>query len=284
MSGVRAGMTGTEAQAQGARMLAAAGVACPRTDARVLLAHAAGVSRDRLVLLGDQMISDDTAEAYERLLRLRSARVPVSQITGRREFYGRQFKVTPDVLDPRPDTETLIEVALRRRFQRLLDLGTGSGCILLTLLAERGEATGLGTDISDRALAIAAQNAETLGVAARSRFKVSNWFQGIAGEFDLIVSNPPYIAQSEMAGLEPELRDHEPRMALTPGGDGLAAYRIIAAGLGAHLSPGGRVLLEIGPVQAEAVMALLAGAGLTAISVHPDIDGRNRVVEAFSNA
>ena len=223
------------------------------------------------------------AEAYERALQKRAARVPVSHITGTREFYGRVFQVTRDVLDPRPDTETLIEIALRHPFRRVLDLGTGSGCILLSLLAERPGSSGTGTDISTTALSVARANAEALGLAGRASFIASNWFAATDGRFDLIVSNPPYIAASEMAALDPEVRDYEPRIALTPGGDGLDAYRAISAGLAAHLTPDGRVLLEIGPTQAGAVGQILASAGLTVVAVHPDLDGRDRVVEAVNN-
>lgn len=281
MTPIRAGMTGVEAQAAGARILQAAGVANPRTDARILLAYAFGVSRDRLVLLGDQPLSSEVAKTYQTVIAQRAARVPVSYITGQREFFGRNFVVTPAVLDPRPDTETLVERALERPFERVLDLGTGSGCILLTLVAERPDARGLGTDISEAALAVARRNAERLRVADRASLSVSDWFQSVDGTFDLVVSNPPYIAASEMADLDPEVRENEPHLALTPGGDGLDAYRAIAVGLAKHLSPGGRVLLEIGPDQGAAVMALLADAGLRQIQVLPDLDGRDRVVEGF---
>ncbi len=282
MNDIRAGMTGTRAQAAAARLLAAAGVATPRTDARILLAFAAGVPRDRLVLLGDQALTGPVAEAYSQALAQRAARVPVSQITGRRDFFGREFEVTRDVLDPRPDTETLIELALRHSFGRVLDLGTGSGCILLTLLAERPDSSGVGTDISAAALAVAGRNATTLRLNARATFIASDWFAGVSGRFDLIVSNPPYIAEADLASLEPEVRDHEPRVALTPGGDGLGAYRAIGAGLGAHLAPAGRVLLEIGPTQAGDVESILVRAGLREIAAHRDLDGRDRVVEGFA--
>ncbi len=282
MNRIEAGMTGAEAQRTGAEILARAGVAAPRTDARLLLAHASGVSRDRMILMGDMPISNYLADTYTALLMRRAKRVPVSQITGSREFYGRAFAVTPDVLDPRPDTETLIEQALAARFERVLDLGTGSGCILLTLLAERPAATGLGTDLSATALTVARGNADALQLSDRAEFLTSDWFSAVEGQFDLIVSNPPYIAESEMATLEPEVRDHEPRFALTPGGDGLDAYRAIAAGVSAHLAPSGRLILEIGPTQASAVSALLSAAGLSQITVHCDLDRRDRVVEAFN--
>ena len=188
--------------------------------------------------------------------------------------------VTPDVLDPRPETETLVAAALEQPFARLLDLGTGSGCILISLLADRPSAQGVGTDLSDAALEVARRNAGQLGVAERVRFLRSDWFGGVQGRFDLIVSNPPYIAEDEMAALAPEVRDWEPRAALTPGGDGLAAYRAIAQGAGARLMAGGRLILEIGPTQGAAVTALLRAAGFDCVEIRPDLDGRDRVVIA----
>ena len=162
----------------------------------------------------------------------------------------------------------------------MLDLGTGTGCILLSCLAGMPFATGTGTDQSAAALAVAAGNAEALGLAKRARFRQADWLSGISGKFDLILSNPPYIAEDEMAGLSPEVRDWEPRAALTPGGDGLDAYRAIAAGAGARLMPGGRLGLEIGPTQAGAVTALLTAAGFEKVEVRPDLDTRDRVILA----
>lgn len=270
-------MTGSEALRDVTARLRAAGIATAGADARALLAHAMGVAPDRLVL----HLGDPIAEAVlEPLVAARLARQPVSQITGRRLFWGRSFRVTPNVLDPRPETETLVAEALREPFLRVLDLGTGSGCILLTLLTERAEATGLGVDLSPAALAVAAANRADLGLAARADLAEGSWFRPVEGCFDLIVSNPPYIAEDEMPTLAPEVRDWEPRMALTPGGDGLGAYRAIAAGVRGHLAPGGRMLLEIGPSQGEAVAGLLAAQGLTDLRIHPDLDGRDRVVAA----
>jgi release factor glutamine methyltransferase len=188
--------------------------------------------------------------------------------------------VTRDVLDPRPETETLVALALAEPFTRVLDLGTGSGCILVSLLAERHAAQGVGTDVSPAALLIAGENAAWHGVAERVILTPSDWFGDIGGQYDLIVSNPPYIAAHEMAGLSPEVRDHEPRGALTDEADGLTAYRAIAEGAGRFLVPGGRLLVETGPTQGPAVSRLFAGAGLEAVAVHPDLDGRDRVVSA----
>jgi release factor glutamine methyltransferase len=201
-----------------------------------------------------------------------------------REFWGRRFRVTPAVLDPRPETETLVAAALEGPpVRRVLDLGTGSGCILLTLLAEWPEARGVGSDISAAALEVAAENARRLGVADRARLVTSDWCAGLAGsceQFGLIASNPPYITGDELAGLAPEVRNHEPLAALSAGGDGLDAYRRIAAGVGPLLAPGGRLLMEIGPHQAEAVGRILTDAGMVVTAVLPDLDGRDRVVLA----
>lgn len=258
--------------------LRAAGVADPARDARLLLAHAAGVSPDRLTLhLGDPA-PQDAVLRFQGLIARRAAREPVSHLIGQRLFWGRSFAVTPAVLDPRPETEGLIAAALDRPFARVLDLGLGSGCILLTLLAECPDATGVGVDLSAKALAVATVNAATLGVQARADLRQGNWFDPVTGRFDLIVSNPPYIAQAEMAGLAPEVALHEPRMALTDEADGLTAYRILAAGALGHLAPGGRLLVEIGPTQGQAVAGFFAAAGLLGVQILADMDGRDRIV------
>jgi release factor glutamine methyltransferase len=188
--------------------------------------------------------------------------------------------VTPDTLDPRPETETLVAAALERPFWRMLDLGTGTGAILLACLKGMPVAQGLGTDVSEAALAVAQGNAAALGLDRRTHFRRADWFRGVTGRYDLIVSNPPYIAADEMSGLAPEVRDWEPHLALTPGGDGLDAYRAIARGAPARLIAGGRLMVEIGPTQGRAVAALLAAQGMEAIRVLPDMDGRDRVVAA----
>jgi release factor glutamine methyltransferase len=275
-------MIAKQALALAAVQLREAGIEDPARDARILLAHAMGIAPDRLTLhLPDEMTVPQRT-AYESAITARLNRQPVSQITGQRLFWGRSFRVTPDTLDPRPDTEALVAEALTQPFARVLDLGTGTGCILLTLLAERPQATGLGTDIAPATLAVAVDNAARLSLSDRVAFLHSDWLAGVTGRFDLITSNPPYIAADEMPGLAPEVRDHEPHRALTDFGDGLGAYRILATATPAHLTPGGRLLLEIGPTQGQAVSALLAAQGFSAIRVLPDMDGRDRVVSAIA--
>ena len=242
--------------------LRAAGVADPARDVRRLRRWA------------------ENDATFEQAVADRARRVPLSQIVGTRAFWSSEFRVTSDVLDPRPETELLVELALAEPFSKVLDLGTGSGCILISLLQERPDARGVGTDISERAVLVAGENAALLGVADRITLPLSEWYDDIGGRYDLIVSNPPYIAVDEMAGLQPEVRDHEPREALTDEADGLSAYRAIAAGALDHLAPGGRLLVEIGPTQAEAVLEIFAAAGLEELAVHPDLDGRDRVISA----
>jgi len=271
-------VTGAEALRAAVGRLTAAGVPGASGDVRALLAHSLQITPDRLTLLLGEPMPPEAILRFDAALAARAARQPVSQIIGRRLFWGRAFRVTPDVLDPRPDTETLVAAALAGPFVRVLDLGTGSGAILLTLLAERPVANGVATDLSSAALAVARHNAQALNVADRADFVPADWFDGVPGRFDLIVSNPPYIAQSEMTALQPEVRDWEPHLALTPGGDGLDAYRRIAAGLSDHLMPGGRVLVEIGPTQGATVMALFRAVGLRDLAVLPDLDGRDRVI------
>lgn len=270
----------TQALVPAVARLRAAGVEDAPRDARLLLAHAAGIAPDRLTLHLQDALDDDAAGAYEALIARRCAREPVSHLTGQRLFWGRNFKVSRDVLDPRPETEILIVEALKAPFARVLDLGTGSGAILLTLLAECPLASGVASDLSPAALAVARSNAMALGVDGRARFVEGSWFAPVDGEFDLIVSNPPYIAADEMAGLSPDVLLHEPHMALSPGGDGLQPYRDIAAGALAHLAPKGRLLVEIGPTQGAAVAEFFAKAGLVDVRVIPDFDGRDRVVAA----
>ena len=272
-------MTVRAAMAEAAARLAAAGVPEAARDARRLMAAALGLAPGRLTLVEGEALDAGTAAAFERMVAERARWRPVAQIVGRRAFWGRDFAVTGAVLDPRPETETLVAAALDGPVPAtIVDIGTGSGAILLTLLAEWPSARGVGTDVDAAAQAVAAENATRLGVAARWRPVRGDWYAGERGPFDLVVSNPPYLAAAEIAALAPDVRDWEPRHALTAGPTGLEAYVAIAGGLAAVLAPGGRALLEIGPTQADAVVGLLAAAGLPGARVHPDLDGRDRVV------
>lgn len=272
--------TGNEALRAAIPRLRDGGIEDAALDARLLLAHALGIAQDRLTLHLPDAISDAQAAAYEAALAARVARQPVAQIIGQRQFWGLTFRVTQDTLDPRPDTEALVAEAVKAPFLNMLDLGTGTGCILLACLKSMPVARGLGVDISPAALDVARGNADALGLGARASFRASDWFSDVSGCYDLIVSNPPYIAADEMPGLAPEVRDWEPHLALTPGGDGLGPYRIIARDAPSRLMPGGRLLVEIGPTQGAAVAALFAAQGLQEIRVLPDMDGRDRVVVA----
>ncbi|MEG3661525.1 peptide chain release factor N(5)-glutamine methyltransferase [Celeribacter halophilus] len=261
----------------GTKRLNEAGIEGAPRDARLLMAHVLGIAPGRLTLVLPDAITAEQAQGFEDAIERRAKREPVSHILGYREFYGRRFSVSTDVLDPRPETEVLIAEALSKPFTSMLDLGVGSGAILLTLLAEQVLAKGMGTDVSEAALAVARGNADALGLSSRARFQQADWWDGVEGQFDLITSNPPYIAAEEMAALSPELA-HEPRVALTDEADGLSCYRIIAAQVRACLAPRGRVLVEIGPTQGTAVSALFLEQGLKAVRVLSDFDGRDRVV------
>ena len=277
------GPTRAELIAQGVARLAGAGVVSPERDARLLLRWAAKMDGAQLSAVLTDPATPGEIGRFERAIEAREGRAPVSHITGEREFWGRRFRVTNAVLDPRPETETLIGHALEGPPACcVLDLGTGSGCILLTLLAEWPLARGVGVDNSAAALAVASRNASSLGLAERVEMILGDWCAGRQGQFDLIVSNPPYIAADELDGLSPEVRLHEPLSALSPcgdpGGDGLEAYRRIAAGIGPLLALDGRLLMEIGPRQAAAVSKILTDAGMTVTAILPDMDGRDRVI------
>jgi release factor glutamine methyltransferase len=244
----------------------------PRLDAEVLLAHALGQDRGWVLLNRDVKI--DT-QAYEKLVVRRVAGEPVAYITGAREFWSLRLKVTPDVLIPRPDSETLIEAALGSGVTpaRILDLGTGSGALLLAALSEWPGATGLGVDRSPAALAVAAENAALLRLAGRAAFRQGDWGQGLDARFDLILCNPPYV--EDAAPLSAEVRDHEPASALFAGPDGLDDYRRLIPQVPALLAPGGVAVVEIGHTQAAAVVALAAAVGLCSV-VKQDLAGRDR--------
>jgi len=262
------------------RQLNEAGIVGAAGDARRILAYTLGIAPARLTLALQDPMPKGAQERLDAAIVARTAHQPVAQITGKRLFWGHEFRVTRDTLDPRPETEILVQTALEQPFTSMLDLGTGTGCILISLLKSMPMAQGLGTDNSPAALEIARDNAEALGVSKRANFIASDWFDSIIGRFDLIVSNPPYIAADEMAALSPDVRDWEPPGALSPGGDGLDAYRTIARDGGARLTAGGRILLEIGPTQGAAVRDLLAAQGFIQIAILKDLDGRDRVVAA----
>lgn len=263
-----------------AAMAAGEGQGVAPRDAKRLLAHAAGVDAARLMALGAADLSADVMARYGQYLARRATGEPVSKITGKRAFWNHEFVVTPDVLDPRADTETLVAKALERDFTRILDLGTGTGCILLSLLAERAQASGMGVDISPAALQVARENAARTGVGARADLRLSDWFDAVEGRFDLITANPPYITEAEMADLAPEVRDHDPHLALTPGGDGLEPYRIIGRAAPAYLAPQGRILVEMGWRQGPQVAQIFAQAGFCDIETVQDFEGRDRVTSA----
>ena len=249
------------------------------TDARVLLAFALGIDRAMLSARLQDEVQTQQETWFRAAIAQRVQYQPVSQIIGSREFWGRRFKVTSDVLDPRPDTETLIDEALSRGApEKILDLGTGSGCILLTLLAEWPHAVGDAVDQSLKALEVAKANAQSLGLTDRSRFYQSNWFSNVSGRFDLIVCNPPYITAAEMDQIAPDVRNWEPRAALTPEGDGLDAYHIIAANALNYLSETGTLLLEIGHKQASSVLNIFHAQGFTQGQCIQDMAGKDRVL------
>jgi release factor glutamine methyltransferase len=270
--------------------LSAAGIDNVRFEARLLLGRASGLSIEQMVSRGHDEASPTVAAELRALTARRVRREPMAYILGEREFWGLPFKVSPAVLVPRPDSETVIEAALgllpdRAKPLRILDLGLGSGCLLLTLLHEFPPASGVGIEASPEALAIARQNAAALGVAPRATllegdWRRPGWTRDLGGPFDLVVSNPPYIEAGDIGGLMPEVARFEPPLALDGGTDGLAAYRAIATSLNGLLAPGGTLLFEVGAGQATAVADLLEVAGLTPGPPWKDLGGVERVVPA----
>lgn len=274
---IKAGARRDQALILGAKHLDTAKVPSARRDVAVLLQWVLSIDAATMLAYGDMPLSEGEAVAFGAAIQRRASREPVSHIVGGREFWGRWFEVTADVLDPRPETEILISAALNGpKPERVLDLGLGSGCILGTLLAEWGGASGVGVDLSEAALAVAGRNMDSLGVTSRVELQQGDWLSGVAGTFDLITCNPPYITEEEMAVLSPEVAGHEPHMALTPGGDGLEPYRLLAPKLIAYLNEGGRVLFEIGPKQAQDVSDIFVAAGWSTPEIHRDFDGRDR--------
>jgi release factor glutamine methyltransferase len=268
--------------------LEAAGVPGPVIDARVLVEAACGVTRADIVGDPHRELSAGQVERLDAYLERRIRREPVSHILGRKGFWNIMLGVTADVLTPRPETEVIVDHALRlfpegRPF-RILDLGVGSGAILLAILAERPAARGLGIDVSEEALAVARDNAARLGLADRVALLRGDWSGGLAGsEFDLVVSNPPYIASPVIETLDPEVRDYEPRIALDGGPDGLEAYRQLAPEILRMLRPGGRFLVEIGYDQRAAAESLFRAAGAMEVETLQDLSTHDRVVTGMKN-
>ena len=261
-----------------------AGSESPKLDAELLLAHVWGITRVKLLTSHDNGLTEAQEREFQVLLSRRLKREPMAYIVGSKEFWSLDFKVSSAVLCPRPDTEILVQAALKmvHRSQplRILDLGTGSGAILLSLLSELPHATGTGVDISPQAIEIAKENASHLGLASRAEFLLGSWCDGLLGQFDLIVTNPPYIESSAISGLEPEVAVFEPKLALDGGVDGLDAYRLLASQVPLFLRSGGWVVFEVGEAQALAVQQLMSEQKLENFSIAKVYQGIDRCVIA----
>lgn len=264
--------------------LASVGIETAALDARVLLAHCLGLDRTQLIASEAAPVGDADIAAYEALVARRLAREPVARIVGRQEFYGLDFSLNEATLIPRPETEMLVDFGIARLKGRqgatILDLGTGTGCIVLSLLANLPDAKGVGVDLSARALVQARENAVVLGLDNRFAALEGSWFAPVEGRFDLIVANPPYIASDTVKELAPEVALYDPGLALDGGQDGLEPYRAIAAGAADHLDPGGVLAVEIGFDQGARVLRLLEDAGLSGVGVEKDLAGHDRMVVA----
>ena len=250
-------------------------------DARLLAAAAMDINTAQVTLKALDHVSKQQQDHFESMIEQRRSFKPVSRILGKRQFWNRWFEISPDVLDPRGDSEVLVNLALQQKADRILDLGTGSGILALTLLSEWPDALAVGVDICEKALLIAQRNAVQLEVSDRFQAQKSDWFEAIGGQFDLIVSNPPYIGEDEIPHLDPDVRLYDPMIALSPGRDALQAYQNIARDAIGYLKPGGRLLVEIGFRQGEAVRELFASNGLKEIEIIQDLNGLDRVVCAI---
>ncbi len=291
--GLKAGATIAEACEKLAQAFRQSGIEdAAAADARILVAHALSLTRAQLLAQSDRELEPREVDAISARAARRLAREPVSRIIGSREFWGLKLEITPAVLDPRPDTETIVEAALdwlttrglRHERLRMLDIGTGSGALLLALLSELPNAVGIGTDISIDALSIARINAHRHELASRSHFICCDLAAAVRGPFELIVSNPPYIATDEIERLAPEVRDHDPRLALDGGADGLDAYRAIAGDARRLLAERGRLIVELGQGQSDMVSRLFTQAGL-AVDEEPrrDLSGINRALSVSTS-
>ncbi|MAZ02837.1 MAG: protein-(glutamine-N5) methyltransferase, release factor-specific [Sneathiella sp.] len=269
-----------------AYVLRAADVPNAKREVTLLLAHVLGEDTGFLYREPERLLTAQQKEKFDNLVERRSAREPLSHLTGHREFWSLDFLVTADVLDPRADSETLIEAALLRckdvlQPRRILDLGTGSGCLLLSLLSELPEASGVGIDKSEAAIAIARENAHRLEMDERAEFALGNWGRERDEKFDLVISNPPYIPNGDIAGLQPEVRDYEPHLALVGGSDGLDCYREILFDIRSLLRPGGLLIFEVGVGQAPEVGRMMQSAGISRIEYHRDLASIERCVSGL---
>jgi release factor glutamine methyltransferase len=273
----------TQAHRRAAALLAEAGIETPKRDARVLLLEAAGIDHATFLREPDALLGEDAAARLQNFIARRLKREPVSRILGKREFWGLNLRITPDVLDPRGDTETLVAAAveeLRERRgdpMRILDLGTGSGALLCALLSEFPHAFGIGIDRSEPACRVARDNLWANGLSRRGAIVRGDWGEPLAGGFDLVVTNPPYIASAEIADLAPEVRDYDPRAALDGGPDGLAAYRAIAADLARLCRPWASAIVEIGHDQGESAATCFHDAGWS-VAVRHDLENQPRAL------
>jgi release factor glutamine methyltransferase len=268
--------------------LTQAGVDTARLDAQVLLGFVLGIGREGVFAHPERGLTDIEHKRFDELIARREAREPVSQLVSQREFWGRDFVVTSNTLSPRPDTETLVEAVLNKLAEasptpqalRILDLGTGTGCLILTLLAEIDGATGVGIDASKAALDVARINRRALGLDVQAEFVCGDWCAGLSAgtKFDVIVSNPPYISDDEWPGLAPEVAKYEPEMALRGGVDGLAPYRVLGPQVARHLAPGGFAVFEFGVAQCRDVVTVLEDSGLKMHKIFPDLTGIDRAV------
>lgn len=255
-------------------------------DASVLLSHVFSGDREIQYREPEKQLTEQQYSQFQDYINRRCKREPVSHILEVREFWSLDFAVSKHVLDPRPDSETLIEAVLKHSLNcgepnKIMDLGTGSGCLLLTLLTELKNATGVGVDLSEEALAVAKRNADQLELSSRAKFIKSSWFADVYGQFDLIISNPPYIESHEIDQLQPEVRNFEPLQALDGGSDGLDCYRTIISEIAPHLRPGGLAIFEVGINQAGDVLKLLEEQAFTSLQVHNDLASVERCVSGI---
>lgn len=265
-----------------------AGITSARLDARLLLACALEIDATQVFMYPERQLTDHEKTTVSELLSRREKREPLSHILGKREFWGLSFKVSSAVLTPRPDSETLIEAALatfpdRRAALNVLDLGTGSGCLLLSMLSEYPFARGVGIDISPEALDVARSNAEALDMTGRTEFVLGSWDDGLNGCYDVIFGNPPYIPDDEIDHLAPEVARYEPRLALSGGADGLDCYRALVPVMRRHLAARGRAFVEVGAGQADPVRNIFTSGGMIVMGVVPDLGGIARCVSVHND-